>query len=394
MLEKYFSEHHQRTVLSRRTSIAQRRLHQTAAAPSDFRCFVALLLRFFLSINKVFFATQTFHFSQLFLIVDSKKLSDSVAKKIVLYTLFLSAIHTLLHNDYKMKSHILVYLLSCFFATITAAPALTWKNGASQTPTMHHSEDISIQSLLPQQQGVVFILQRRSNGEEALSATASQLTQTAAVAAHCQHHSVTGVTSAHLLARSVSSSAEVTLEEYVQFPQVIQQLKTTSKGSKVSMKSKQRAQTLETATVLFVTVDTEQDNLQQLDQAVVQAIHKEPHVVLTAVRSLQEINYEKEQAMQYTMQMHREAGRVQAAQRRRLEEDADQQGQDNAQENMQINNNQYEYMVLVHMTPNILSGILFTILFATITLIGITCMGSIQGQDVYVKKMPSIGREA
>ncbi|GAX21200.1 hypothetical protein FisN_26Lh158 [Fistulifera solaris] len=294
-----------------------------------------------------------------------------------------------------MKSHILVYLLSCLFATTTAAPALVWKNGTSQTPTMHHSEDISIQSLLPQQQGVVFVLQRRSDGEEALSAMASQLTQTATVPAHCQHHSVTGVTSAHLLARSVTSSAEVTLEEYVQLPQVIQQLKTASKANnKVSMKSKQRAQALETATVLFVTVDTEQDNLQQLDQAVVQAIHKEPHVVLTAVRSLQEINQEKEQAMQYTMQMHREAGRVQAAQRRRLEEDADQQGQDNAQENMQINNNQYEYMVLVHMTPNILSGILFTILFATITLIGITCMGSIQGQDVYVKKMPSIGREA
>ncbi|GAX18856.1 hypothetical protein FisN_26Hh158 [Fistulifera solaris] len=284
-----------------------------------------------------------------------------------------------------MKSHILVFWLSCLFATTTAAPALVWKNGASPTPTMHHSEEISIQSLLPQEQGVVFVLQRLPNGEEALTSMASQLTQTAAVPAHCQHHSVTGVTSAHLLARSVPKAAEVTLEEYLQLPQVIQQLK-TSQG-KVSMKSKQRAQTLETATVLFVTVDTtEQD---RLDPALVQAIHQEPHVVLTAVRSLQEINHEKEQAMQYTMQMHREAAR------RRLEEDADQQGQDNAQENMQINNNnQYEYMNLVHMTPNILSGILFTILFATITLIGITCMGSIQGQDVYVKKMPSIGREA
>jgi hypothetical protein len=260
---------------------------------------------------------------------------------------------------------------------------------------MHHSEDISIQELLPHERGVVFVLNRLKNGEEAFTAVAPQLAQTAALPAQCQHHHVTGVTSAHLLARSASSTvAEVTLEEYLHLPQLILQLKTTSKGNKVMMKSKQRAQTLEAASLLFVTVDTEQlSDMSQLDTALVQAIQTEPHVVVTAVRSLMEINQEREQAMQYTMLMQREAGRVQA-QRRRLEEDVAQEGQDNAQENMQVNNNQYEYMVLVHMTPNILSGILFTLLFATITLIGITCLGAIQGQDVYVKKMPAIGREA
>ena len=48
----------------------------------------------------------------------------------------------------------------------------------------------------------------------------------------------------------------------------------------------------------------------------------------------------------------------------------------------------------VAMTPNILAGLLFGLLFVVITYIGVTCMGAIQGQDVFVSKMPSVGREA
>jgi hypothetical protein len=33
-------------------------------------------------------------------------------------------------------------------------------------------------------------------------------------------------------------------------------------------------------------------------------------------------------------------------------------------------------------------------LFSVVTYIGVSCMGMISGQTVYVTKMPSIGREA
>ena len=50
------------------------------------------------------------------------------------------------------------------------------------------------------------------------------------------------------------------------------------------------------------------------------------------------------------------------------------------------------YYVL--MTPNILAGILFLLLFTLIAMIGLNCMGAIAGQDVFVSKMPTVGREA
>ena len=48
----------------------------------------------------------------------------------------------------------------------------------------------------------------------------------------------------------------------------------------------------------------------------------------------------------------------------------------------------------VSMTPNILAGLMFGLMFVVITWIGVTCMGAIVGQDLYVSKMPTIGREA
>jgi hypothetical protein len=48
----------------------------------------------------------------------------------------------------------------------------------------------------------------------------------------------------------------------------------------------------------------------------------------------------------------------------------------------------------VSMTPNILAGLLFFLLFAVVTYIGISCMGMISGVSVYETKKPSIGREA
>jgi hypothetical protein len=58
------------------------------------------------------------------------------------------------------------------------------------------------------------------------------------------------------------------------------------------------------------------------------------------------------------------------------------------------NNSDLSGVYYVAMTPNILAGILFMGLFTMITWIGISCMGAISGQEVFVSKMPSVGREA
>jgi hypothetical protein len=47
----------------------------------------------------------------------------------------------------------------------------------------------------------------------------------------------------------------------------------------------------------------------------------------------------------------------------------------------------------VHMTPNILTGILFMILFTTVILVGTGCMNQIVGQTVFVSKQPAVGKE-
>mmetsp|Transcript_44672 Transcript_44672/g.88707 ORF Transcript_44672/g.88707 Transcript_44672/m.88707 type:complete len:83 (+) Transcript_44672:1-249(+) len=74
---------------------------------------------------------------------------------------------------------------------------------------------------------------------------------------------------------------------------------------------------------------------------------------------------------------------LEARRRRRLEDQA------NGQENGDMSGVYY-----VAMTPNILAALLFMGLFTTIAWIGISCMGAISGQDVFVSKMPSVGREA
>ena len=47
----------------------------------------------------------------------------------------------------------------------------------------------------------------------------------------------------------------------------------------------------------------------------------------------------------------------------------------------------------VAMTPNILAGILFGFLFVFVTIIGMTCMNDIEGQTIFVDRMPHVGKE-
>ena len=47
----------------------------------------------------------------------------------------------------------------------------------------------------------------------------------------------------------------------------------------------------------------------------------------------------------------------------------------------------------VTMTPNILSGLLFALLFVVVVAVGLGCMNDIEGGTVFVQKKPDVGRE-
>mmetsp|Transcript_10649 Transcript_10649/g.21904 ORF Transcript_10649/g.21904 Transcript_10649/m.21904 type:complete len:245 (+) Transcript_10649:29-763(+) len=55
--------------------------------------------------------------------------------------------------------------------------------------------------------------------------------------------------------------------------------------------------------------------------------------------------------------------------------------------------NSSDSVYYVAMTPNILAGILFGFLFVFMTIIGMSCMNDIEGQTVFVDKMPHVGKE-
>eukprot|EP00518_Triparma_eleuthera_P003737 CAMPEP_0182453410 /NCGR_PEP_ID=MMETSP1319-20130603/484_1 /TAXON_ID=172717 /ORGANISM="Bolidomonas pacifica, Strain RCC208" /LENGTH=253 /DNA_ID=CAMNT_0024651341 /DNA_START=66 /DNA_END=827 /DNA_ORIENTATION=- len=48
----------------------------------------------------------------------------------------------------------------------------------------------------------------------------------------------------------------------------------------------------------------------------------------------------------------------------------------------------------VYMTPNILAGVLFGFMFFVVAMIGFSCMNDIEGQTVFVSKLPDVGKEA
>lgn len=102
------------------------------------------------------------------------------------------------------------------------------------------------------------------------------------------------------------------------------------------------------------------------------------NVVLTSVRGLSEVKFQRD-----LLAKQKFYGAKDKSSRRKLEDAA--QG-----------NNYYDQDVIafVNFTPNIFSGLMFFFFFATVTYIGIGCMGAIAGQEVYVTKYPTIGREA
>lgn len=334
-------------------------------------------------------------------------------------------------------------LLVSYLSSIYAAPAVVWQRrtaeSSSSSPLVtSHSLRASdlLSELLVQDEdssslaSVVFLLGRSDDGSESLSRLASSgaLPQTESKYdnANAIHHNVAGIESVQTVVRdaekanpdrkvmSVSldelskklrSSAGVTAAEM----EVSHNGKIISKTEKMA---KKRSHALDSADVLIVKVDPPKGDARakNLDATIAAAVESSlvENVVLASIRSTDEVKHERKLSMQQhrrrmvqanrSKENRRTARRAQSIflgdnEHRRLE-DEQQNNQNNNQNQNKNNNEDFSGVYYVSMTPNILSGILFFALFTVTTWIGITCMGMIQGQDVYVKKMPDIGREA
>merc|ERR1712151_715226 len=137
----------------------------------------------------------------------------------------------------------------------------------------------------------------------------------------------------------------------------------TSKAKRKRMKA------IENAHVLIVNVDNVEEDTSSLDTAISSSIDKAQSTILAGIRSIEEVKKARKLMSQTKTSAHR----------RRLED---------------AKNDDYSGVYYVNMTPNIFAGLLFTFFFVFVTYLGVACMSMIQGQDVYVDKMPSIGREA
>jgi len=152
-------------------------------------------------------------------------------------------------------------------------------------------------------------------------------------------------------------------------------------GKKANKSEQKRRRAISEADVLIVSV-TDKDNAAAIDSSIVKAIDSKvvKNVILSSIRSTDEVKRSRRMAVVDKMTKSARG----AAARRRL--------QDN-DENNNGDQQQAQGVYYVNMTPNIFSGLLFFFMFVFVTHLGLSCMNMIEGQDVYVKKMPTIGRE-
>merc|ERR1712125_98153 len=154
-------------------------------------------------------------------------------------------------------------------------------------------------------------------------------------------------------------------------------------SNNIAASKKKSNRALREAKTVIVSID-DSVGAADLDAAIAKYIIDEnvSSVILTGARSALETKIAKN--------MEKKARRTQRkAPRRRLEQE---DGDEN--ENEDGGDADQAGVYYVNMTPNILAGLLFFSFFTFVTFLGISCMGMIEGQDVYVTKMPVVGREA
>lgn len=304
-------------------------------------------------------------------------------------------------------------LLLAWISSVTAAPAVVWKRVKTSAPVVHTSNDVAVQDLfsdvlqetndfaLP---AVVFLVGRNEDGSDGLSKLSSEgvLPTIASKYDHaeCIHHHVSGVESPGTVVRqagagSVGKALQVTLSEFttkllsLNEPEEIEVASNGGLMSKAFKTSAKRARAMKNSNIFIVTVDADTDPA-EIDSAVVNAIEHSDvgSVVLSALRSTAEVKRERELQGRRRMERMTTVGRSKLLSgARRLEDGGDGDGNNN-------NNQDMSGVYYVSMTPNIMAGLLFFLLFIVITYIGVSCMGAIIGQDVYVTKLPPVGREA
>mmetsp|Transcript_4504 Transcript_4504/g.8664 ORF Transcript_4504/g.8664 Transcript_4504/m.8664 type:complete len:284 (+) Transcript_4504:254-1105(+) len=280
-------------------------------------------------------------------------------------------------------------LLSTFIAglisSVSAAPAIVWT--AEKSSTTHSSDLIDVTTILSNvasspgtsQYNLVFVVGRDASGSEGLTGltssgslpnVSSKYTEASTV-----HHYVRGIESFDSIVKDAKASTSNVVESsLVDYRESMKQGSATEPAA---------AEGASSPKMIVVRVPADAASA-DIDAAVVSAIEDEKvgSVVLTGVRGLSEVKLERNaNAKKNFYQMQ-----YKATGRRRLEDNRN--GNNNGN-----NNGSYDGIYFVNFTPNIFSGLLFMSFFMVLTYIGLGCMNMIAGQDVYVSKYPSIGRE-
>ena len=297
----------------------------------------------------------------------------------------------------------------------TAAPAIVWKAGSSPAAPSYISERSDTRSLLASTlnnddsseastglSAVIFLVERDADGSEGLvsMAASGKLPGVQEKHAHADsiHYHVDGVESSRTVARDARLSGgmnvvEVALDEFhrklaslaqSEQDEEVAEEAAVEGGKKVKKAEQKRRRAISEADILIVSV-TDKDNAAAIDSSIVKAIDSKvvQNVILSSIRSTDEVKRSRRMAVVDKMN---KSARSASAGRRRLDEN-NQNNNDNG------NQQQEEGVYYVNMTPNIFAGLLFFFMFVFVTHLGLSCMNMIEGQDVYVKKMPAIGRE-
>lgn len=317
-----------------------------------------------------------------------------------------------------------LFISSFLVSAALAAPAIVWKRSPRSLDRVLHSADdlkaadllqdaLDVQPETSSLAAVVFVVGRGQDGSESLTELASgghlPLTASKYDEADAMYHHVSGVESSATMVRDATRAnaahkvLQVDLGEFNRkltslgepAPTVEMEISDNGLVSKAVKHAHKRGRQLHESNVLIVTVDPT-DAASEIDNAIAKAIENEAveNVLLTGIRSLHEVKHERYLLSKSRMSiMEHDGKRALHSSRRRLEQE-EQEADENDNADGDNDNSDMSGIYYVSMTPNILAGLLFGLLFTVVTWIGVSCMGAIAGQDVYVSKMPSIGREA
>lgn len=309
----------------------------------------------------------------------------------------------------NLTMRLILVLSALAVASVNSAPVVVWSSLKGKE-CLHNSAKINASTAISEAlkghvdeenvsslESVIFVVGRGDDGSESFTNLAAS-GKLPAVAqkyndAHIVHHNVDQVESIRTIANAARDAVpslprnaivEASLDEFYQ--KLSSKNEAAPEGRVTSQSEKhgrKRFRSLLNARVLVVKVAPEDAN--KLDDAVVKAVDNVKSVVLTAIRSAKEVHLERKM----TAAKHLDKIQTNAVnhRRRRLEDANFDDGYYQADEDM-------TGVYYVNMTPNILSGIIFFLLFTSVAITGISCLNMIQGQDVYVKKLPPVGREA